>query len=123
MSRDALSLPEYVDHVIAAVERIKRYTAGLNEVSFLEEELVQDAVIRNIEVIGEACRNIRRNFPDFVSRHPDVPFQAAYEMRNALTHGYHKIDFGIVWMTISEDLPALGKQFELLAMELANGNR
>lgn len=51
-------------------------------------------------------------------QHPEVPFQSAYEMRNALSHGYHKIDLGIVWVTISEDLAALGEQFQLLAAEL-----
>jgi uncharacterized protein with HEPN domain len=90
----------------------------LNEAAFSADELVQDAVVRNIEVIGEACRNIRRYFPAFVTQHPEVPFQSAYEMRNALTHGYHKIDFGVVWVTVREDLPALGKQFESLAVEL-----
>jgi len=118
MSRDALTLPEYVDHVLTAIRRIARYTAGLDEATFNNDEFAQDAVIRNIEVIGEACRNISRHFPAFVVQHPEVPFQSAYEMRNALSHGYHKIDFGIVWVTIREDIPALGKQFQLLADEL-----
>ncbi|WP_281261812.1 HepT-like ribonuclease domain-containing protein [Caballeronia novacaledonica] len=43
-------------------------------------------------------------------------------MRNALSHGYHKIDFGVVWVTVREDLPALGKQFESLAAELSDAN-
>ncbi|SPB15527.1 hypothetical protein NOV72_02747 [Caballeronia novacaledonica] len=76
MSRDALTLREYVDHVITAIGRIARYTDGLDEAAFGDDELVQDAVIRNIEVIGEACRNIRRYFPAFVARHPEVPFQS-----------------------------------------------
>ncbi|MDR5745391.1 DUF86 domain-containing protein [Caballeronia sp. LZ029] len=122
MSRDALTLSEYVDHVITAIGRIARYTDALNEAAFSDDELVQDAVVRNIEVIGEACRNIRRYFPAFVTQHPEVPFQSAYEMRNALTHGYHKIDFGVVWVTVREDLPALGKQFESLAIELKSAS-
>jgi uncharacterized protein with HEPN domain len=55
-----------------------------------------------------------------VSQHSEVPFQSAYEKRNALAHGYHKIDFGVVRVTITASLPLLGKQFELLAAELAN---
>ncbi|WP_255503585.1 HepT-like ribonuclease domain-containing protein [Caballeronia sp. EK] len=105
-----------------AIGRIARYTDGLNEAAFSADELVQDAVVRNIEVIGEGCRNIRRYFPAFVTQHPEVPFQSAYEMRNALTHGYHKIDFGVVWVTVREDLPALGKQFESLAVELKSAS-
>jgi uncharacterized protein with HEPN domain len=122
MSRDAVTLREYIGHVITAVGRVKRYTDGLDEAAFRDNEFAQDAVIRNIEVVGEACRNIRRHFPAFVAQHPEVPFQSAYEMRNALTHGYHKIDLGVVWVTIREDLPALGKQFESLDAELKDAN-
>ncbi|SAK47086.1 hypothetical protein AWB75_01019 [Caballeronia catudaia] len=118
MSRDAVTLREYIDHVITAIGRIKRYTDGLDEAAFRNDEFAQDAVIRNVEVVGEACRNIRRYFPTFAAQHPEVPFQSAYEMRNALTHGYHKIDLGILWVTIREDLPALGRQFESLAVDL-----
>jgi uncharacterized protein with HEPN domain len=118
MSRDELTLHDYVGHILTAVERIKRYTEGMDEAAFISDELIQDAVVRNIEVIGEASRNIGRHFPEFVAKHPDIPLRPAYEMRNALAHGYHHIDLSIVWNTISEDLPALGKQLEPLAATL-----
>jgi uncharacterized protein with HEPN domain len=115
MSRDELTLYDYVGHILTAVERIKRYTNGMDEVAFVSDELVQDAVVRNIEIIGEASRNISRYFPEFIDKHPDIPLKPAYEMRNALAHGYHHVDLSIVWNTVSEDLPALGKQLEPLA--------
>ena len=73
---------------------------------------MQDAVIRNFEVIGEACRNIQRDCPEFAAAHPELPLAFAYEMRNALAHGYFKIDFEIVWKTIQGDLPRLRMQVQ-----------
>jgi uncharacterized protein with HEPN domain len=66
---------------------------------------MQDAVIRNLEIIGEASRNIERKHPDFTAAHPELPLSFAYEMRNALAHGYFKVDLAIVWKTVETDLP------------------
>ena len=74
---------------------------------FVSDQLVQDGVIRNLEVIGEASRNIERSHPDFAAAHPELPLAIAYDMRNALSHGYFKIDLQIVWKTIHSDLPPL----------------
>ncbi len=79
----------------------------MDEVAFLGNQLVQDAVIRNFEVIGEASRNIEYADPDFSEAHPEIPLVFAYEMRNALAHGYFKVDLEIVWKTIQLDLPEL----------------
>ena len=67
-------------------------------------------MIRNLEVIGEASRNIERHFPEFSTSHPELPLASAYEMRNALAHGYFAIDLSIVWNTIENDLPPLHEQ-------------
>ncbi len=114
MSSDPRRLPDYLEHIVQAIERIQRYTAGMDESQFRQSEIVQDAVIRNFEVIGEASRNIERNHPDFVTAHPDLPLAIAYEMRNALAHGYFKVDLGVVWRTIAADLPRLKRQVQLL---------
>ncbi len=76
--------------------------------------MTQDAVIRNLEVIGEASRNIERYYPEFATTHPELPLSAAYEMRNALSHGYFKVDLTIVWKTLENDLPMLQAQTEML---------
>ncbi|MBI3773779.1 MAG: DUF86 domain-containing protein [Gammaproteobacteria bacterium] len=64
------------------------------------------------EVIGEASRNIQRDSPEFAAAHPELPLAFAYEMRNALAHGYFKIDLEIVWKTIKNDLPKLRSQVQ-----------
>ncbi len=114
MSRDPRRLAEYLEHILLAIARIARYTEDMDEVDFLRDELIQDAVIRNLEVIGEASHNIEVAFPDFVASHPDLPLAFAYEMRNALAHGYFKVDMDIVWKTIEQDLPLLQLQVQAL---------
>ena len=109
MSRDQQRLHDYLSHILDAITRIEKYVEDIDKVSFLKNELIQDAVIRNIEIIGEASRNIDKHYPEFSKKHSDVPFSLAYEMRNAVAHGYFKIDFEIVWKTLERDLPELEK--------------
>ena len=61
----SLRVPECLGHILTAIERIERYTVEMDEVSFLGNELVQDAVLRNIEIVGEAANNIQRVAPKF----------------------------------------------------------
>lgn len=116
MTGHASRLPDYLGHVRQAIERIQHYTDGMDEAAFRCSPLVQDAVIRNFEVIGEACRNILRDHPDFAAGHPQLPLAAAYEMRNVLAHGYFKVDLGVVWATIRNDLPALLSALDRVAL-------
>lgn len=107
MTRDAQRLPDYLDHIIQAIDRILRYTSNLTEDDFLHSDIVQDAVIRNFEIIGEASRNIERRYAGFAAAHPEIPFSFAYEMRNVLAHGYFAVDLEIVWKTIKANLRPL----------------
>ena len=116
MSRHPQRLADYLGHILHAIERIQRYS-GTDEAGFLGNEMAQDAVIRNFEVIGEASRNIERGYPDFAAAHPEVPLAFAYEMRNALAHGYFKVDLAIVWRTIESDLPRLRQQVQALLQD------
>jgi uncharacterized protein with HEPN domain len=103
----ALRVPDYLGHILTAIERIERHTSQVDLVGFLESELIQDAVIRNLEVIGEAANNIMTVDAAFAAAHPEIPWQVMYAMRNRLSHGYDKVDFEIVWKTICNDLPDL----------------
>lgn len=111
---DRLRLPEYLGHILQAIERIHRYVEDLDEVVFLADEKTQDAVIRNFEIIGEASSNIKRYHTEFACQHAELPLNFAYEMRNALAHGYFKIDLEIVWKTIHANLPELHAQVSQL---------
>lgn len=114
----AQRIPEYLSHILRAIERIERYTAGMDEAGFLSSELVQDAVIRNIEIIGEASNNIQHSAPEFAAMHADIPWQVMYTMRNRVSHGYDKVDLEIVWKTIRGDLPGLYGQVQTVAANL-----
>jgi len=106
MSSDPQRAQDVIEHIAQAIDRINRYTE-LGKEHFVNSEITQDAVIRNLEVIGEASRSIEKRFPEFAVAHRDLPLRSAYEMRNALSHGYFKIDIDIVWKTIEQDLPGL----------------
>ena len=81
---------------------------------FMADRKTRDAVIRNLEVVGEACNNVSKNHPVFATEHTEVPWGFAYEMRNALSHGYFTVDHAIVWQTIQHDLPKLRSQISVL---------
>ncbi len=105
--KDILRIPDYLGHIVEAIERIHRYVEELSEVGFLDDEKTQDAVVRNFEIIGEAARNIERYHQVYAESHPEVPWTFMYAMRNRISHGYFKVDFELVWKTIHEDLPEL----------------
>ena len=109
-----LRVPDYLEHIADAIARARRYTGEMTEAEFLKDEKTQDAVIRNIEIIGEASRNIHEADPAFPDRHPDVPWRMMYRMRNAVSHGYFKVDFKLVWHTLKEDLPELEKRIRAI---------
>ena len=112
----------YLGHILNAIERIDRYTNDIDEISFLNDELVQDAVIRNIEVIGEAANNIQRAHPAFASEHDEIPWLVMYTMRNRLSHGYDKVDLEIVWKTVWRDLPKLHAQLKEVHQKLQHSD-
>lgn len=122
MSRDRQRLVDYLGHILEAIERIERYTLDMDVVAFLNNLLVQDAVIRNFEIIGEASNNIEKHYPEFAAAHPELPLAFAYQMRNAIAHGYFKVDFEIVWRTIRRDLPGLYQQVRELVEQGPFGN-
>ena len=122
MSRDPQRLPDYLGHILEAIERIQHYVDDMDEVGFLNSKLVQDAVIRNLEVIGEASRNIERVHPEFAAAHPELPLALANDMRNALAHGYFKVDLEIVWKTIKNNLPELHAQITEVSATLSRNS-
>lgn len=96
----------YVRHMIDAIKAIEKYTKGMSEKSFMRDQLVQDAVIRNLEIIGEAAKNI-----SFVCRanYENVPWKQMAGMRDVLIHGYFGVDLGNVWGVVYNRLPDVKK--------------
>ena len=115
MSRaNPLRIADHLQHILEAIDNIQDYTAGMDLDAFMADRKTRDAVIRNLEIIGEASNNVAKNHPVFATEHSEVPWGFAYEMRNALSHGYFTVDHAIVWQTIQQDLPKLRSQISEL---------
>ncbi len=95
-------------HILDAIERVERYTAAGRDV-FMADELVQDAVMRNLEIVGEATRALSA---DTTARSPEIAWRKVAGMRDHLVHGYFGVDLDIVWNAIAEDLPGLRSAVE-----------
>lgn len=118
MTGKARRTPDYLGHMLEAIRRIEAYIASMDREAFLADLRTQDAVIRNLEIVGEAARNVQRHDPAFIAAHPEVPWAVAYRMRNVLSHGYADVDLGIVWSTIRTALPGLREQITTLLSAL-----
>jgi uncharacterized protein with HEPN domain len=92
----------YLHHILDAVNRIDEYVAGLNHEGFMSSSLVQDGVIRQLETIGEATKNLS---PVLKERYPDIPWKDIAGMRDKLLHQYFGFDISAVWETLAQDLP------------------
>lgn len=108
----ALRVRDYLGHIVDAAKRIGTYTAGMTRDRFLASTLVQDAVIRNLEVIGEAARNIELADPGYPAQHPGIAWSSMQGMRHRLAHGYYRVNLDIVWVTVERDVPQLLVQVE-----------
>jgi len=98
----------YLLHIRDACSRIITYT-GRGEQTFLSDTLVQDAVLRNLEVIGEAVKNLSDGFKN---AHTEVEWRRIAGMRDRLIHGYFGVNMQIVWQVVIRDIPPLQKQME-----------
>lgn len=100
----------YMRHIRDAIARIETYTAQGRE-AFFANTMVQDAVIRNLEVIGEAVRSLP---PDLRRRHPEIPWRSITALRNVLIHEYFGVDLEIVWRVVQRRLPALKRHIDAM---------
>lgn len=94
----------YIEDMIEFAAKAIRYCDGLDQKQFCDNELVYDAVIRNIELIGEAATRIPQ---DVKNRFSDIPWRMVIATRNRLIHGYLGIDDDTLWSIIQDDLPTL----------------
>jgi uncharacterized protein with HEPN domain len=106
---------DYLADILEAIQRIQEYTDGLKDEAYYADYKTQDAVVRNLEVIGEAAKNISE---DFRTEHLQVPWRDLAGVRDKLIHQYFGINQEIVWQIIQKDLPALLLQIERLLGEI-----
>ena len=101
----------YLLHILDAIDRIEQYVQGLDRATFDENLLVQDGVIRQLMVIGEAVKLLS---DDLRAKHTDIPWSRMARMRDRLVHHYFGIDMETVWLSIQDDLPVLKTEIEAI---------
>lgn len=94
----------YLDDILEAIQRIEEYTANMDFEDFAENRLVINAVIRNLEIIGESCRALPEEIGE---RYPDVEWCKIVGLRNILIHQYFGVDVELVWDIVKNKLPEL----------------
>lgn len=93
-----------VEDMLEAIERVSAYVEGMSRADFVADARTQDAVLRNLEVLGEASKRVPYSIQH---RHPDIPWSRIGDMRNILVHEYHSVDPEIILDAARNDLPQL----------------
>ncbi|SFE07652.1 Uncharacterized conserved protein, contains HEPN domain [Lentibacillus persicus] len=103
----------YLRHILECIENIESYVPN-GESDFFSSKLIQDAVIRNLEIVGEATKRISQ---DFRKQHPQLPWREMAGLRDILIHNYFGVDNRIVWNVVEKEIPTLKEQIT----DLLNG--
>lgn len=94
----------YLEDILQAIDKIEKYTKGLNADRLKKEDLIVDGVVRNLEIIGEAAKNTPQ---DIKKKHPDIEWKKIAGLRDILAHEYFGIDLQILWDIVKNKLPEL----------------
>lgn len=105
----------YIQDMLDAIAAIKRYIADLDEVSFSEKDYMQDAVIRQLAIIGEAAAHIPE---DVQEKQSDIPWRKIKDFRNVIIHEYSGVSLGTVWQIAASQLDTLEQQLQTLKRTL-----
>ena len=104
----------YVIDMLESIEKIEKYILGLSYEEFIKDSKTKDAVVRNLEIIGEAANAIPK---EIQKRYEEIPWSQIVGMRNRLIHGYFVVDYKIVWHVINDELPDLKENMKKILEE------
>jgi len=118
VNKKDLTAKDFACHILEAAERVLHYTKNVSREQFYADTLRQDAVIRNIEIIGEAANNLFEADPSIAVKHPSIPLAQIYGMRNRVAHGYFSVSLAMIWDTVEVDIPELRLKIQSVLGEL-----
>lgn len=107
-----------LEHILGAIAQIEDYTSNLDYAGFVKNRLVQDGVVRQIEIIGEATKSLPH---EFTMRFPHIPWSDMAGMRDVLIHHYFDVNLQVVWDTVRNNLPPLKEQLVDLLQKIQTG--
>ncbi|WP_319507872.1 DUF86 domain-containing protein [uncultured Methanolobus sp.] len=117
-THEAVFMREYklfLTDIVEAIDEIEEFTSGMDFTEFLNDRKTQKAVVKNIEIIGEAAKNV----PDEIkASYPDIPWRVIAGMRDRLAHGYFGIDYMIVWDVVGNRLIGLRDSIQAILVEI-----
>jgi len=99
----------FLKHILESISNIEEFSEGLSKEQLIKDKLVQSAIIRQIEIIGEAVKNLPKSF---IAKNPQIEWASIARTRDKLIHHYFGVDIEAVWKMIKEDIPALKEKIE-----------
>jgi len=105
-------LRDYLNDIVDAMAKALKFVEGMSYEDFVNDDKTVFAVVRALEVVGEAVKNIPE---DFREKYPHIPWKDLAGMRDKLIHGYFGVDLGRVWRTVKEVIPAMKPRFDEIA--------
>ncbi len=110
MTRDT----DYLADILEAIDAVRRHMPGSEE-ELLADEVLQAAILRWVQIVGEAANGVS---DELRGRHPEVPWRKIVDMRNLVAHGYRDVDLSIVWQAVARDLPVLEQWVRAILEEM-----
>lgn len=106
---------DYILDILTSIQEIEEFVEGMNFEDFVEDRKTVNAVIRSLEVMGEAVKKIPS---EIRKKYPEIPWKYIAGMRDKLIHEYHGVDLEIVWEVVEKEIPSLKPKFEKILEEL-----
>lgn len=104
----------FLEHILDSIELLEEYSKGVLKTEFLKSRPLQDAMIRRLEVIGEAVKNLPASFRE---KHPNIPWKQMAGMRDILIHEYFDVDLTLAWKAVKHEIPRVKKHIVSLLVE------
>jgi len=104
----------FLEHILESIGEIEKYTKNISKKRFFDSVMIQDAVVRRLEIIGEAVKNLPTSFKN---RYPKIPWKKIAGTRDILIHEYFGVNVDLVWKIVNKNIPQLKKQISKLLEE------